>query len=133
EPSPSTTTPSTPPCRSSARLSKLGDARASFRPTPVTAALAPPNGSRLSCGRLGRRRKGVGRQTVPARAQHSAPLKRSTPVSFKRLLGSALTPLRDLSITLRTHHDHQPPDTPQDKPRAKPNKHHTLNPEDRPP
>src|SRR5438552_9177830 len=31
-----------------------------------------PNGSRLSCGRPVRRRKGVGRQSVPARAQHSA-------------------------------------------------------------
>ena len=31
-----------------------------------------PNGSRLSCGRLARRRKGVGRQSEPARAQHSA-------------------------------------------------------------
>src|SRR5207237_9097558 len=33
---------------------------------------APPNGSRLSCGRTARRRKAVGRQSVPARAQHSA-------------------------------------------------------------
>ena len=30
-----------------------------------------PNGSRLSCGRLPRRRKGIGRQSVPARVQHS--------------------------------------------------------------
>src|SRR5438034_385894 len=30
-----------------------------------------PNGSRLSCGRLARRRKGVGRQSVPARARHN--------------------------------------------------------------
>ena len=30
-----------------------------------------PNGSRLSCGRRARRRKVVGRQSVPARAQHS--------------------------------------------------------------
>src|SRR5438105_8503041 len=29
--------------------------------------LTPPNGSRLSCGRLARRRKGGGRQSVPAR------------------------------------------------------------------
>ncbi len=35
----------------------------------------PPNGSRLSCGRLGRRRKGVGRQSVPASTQHSASFK----------------------------------------------------------
>src|SRR5207247_466178 len=35
-------------------------------------SLPPPNGSRLSCGRLARWRKGVGRQSVPARAQHSA-------------------------------------------------------------
>src|SRR5256885_1429141 len=32
---------------------------------------APPNGSRLSCGRPARRRKSSGRQSVPARAQHS--------------------------------------------------------------
>src|SRR5438132_1679611 len=36
---------------------------------------APPNGSRLSCGRPARRRKGVGRQSVPARAQHPASLR----------------------------------------------------------
>src|SRR2546426_6980286 len=50
-----------------------------------------PNGSRLSCGRLARRRKGVGRQSVPVRAQHSVPLKRSPPASFKRLLGGRPT------------------------------------------
>src|SRR5437773_11194385 len=33
------------------------------------------NGSRLSCGRRARRRKGVGRQSVPARAQHSGSLR----------------------------------------------------------
>src|SRR2546426_322267 len=33
--------------------------------------LPPPNGSRLSCGRLARRRKSSGRTSVPARAQHS--------------------------------------------------------------
>ena len=33
--------------------------------------MALPNGSRLSCGRPARRRKAVGRQSVPARAQHS--------------------------------------------------------------
>ena len=33
-----------------------------------------PNGSRLSCGRLARRRKGAGRQSVPARAQRSGSL-----------------------------------------------------------
>src|SRR5437588_4376817 len=37
-----------------------------------------PNGSRLSCGRLARRRKGGGRQSVPTRAQHSASLKAIT-------------------------------------------------------
>src|SRR5216117_763380 len=34
-------------------------------------SLSLPNGTRLSCGRLARRRKAVGRQPVPARAQHS--------------------------------------------------------------
>ena len=37
-----------------------------------------PNGSRLSCGRLARRRKTAGRQSVPARAQHSVSLKAIT-------------------------------------------------------
>ena len=36
---------------------------------------ALPNGSRLSCGRPARRRKAGGRQSVPARAQHSASIK----------------------------------------------------------
>src|SRR6266487_2526142 len=34
-----------------------------------------PNGSRLSCGRLARRRKGVGRRPCPPGAQHSASLR----------------------------------------------------------
>src|SRR5205823_14972897 len=38
-------------------------------------AIGPPNGSRLSCGRPARRRKSSGRQSVPARAQHSASFK----------------------------------------------------------
>src|SRR5438445_20479 len=52
----------------------------------------PPNGSCLSCGRPTRRRKAVGRQSVP-RQEHNTPLplERSPPAGFKRLLGSALT------------------------------------------
>src|SRR5438270_518359 len=51
---------------------------------------APPNGSRLSCGRLARRRKSSGRQSVPRQGHNTPlPLRRSTPASFKRLLGSA--------------------------------------------
>ncbi len=47
-----------------------------------------PNGSRLSCGRLARRRKGRGRQSVPRQGHNTPlPLKRSPPASFKRLLG----------------------------------------------
>src|SRR6058998_2210846 len=34
-------------------------------------SVSRPNGSRLSCGRPARRRKSSGRQSVPARAQHS--------------------------------------------------------------
>src|SRR5437660_3370726 len=50
----------------------------------------PPNGSRLSCGRLARRRKGIGRQSVPRQGHNTPfPLERSPPVSFKRLLGAA--------------------------------------------
>src|SRR6266516_1688576 len=47
--------------------------------------LYPPNGSRLSCGRPTRRRKGVGRQSVPARAQHS--------VSFRAIIARQLQAL----------------------------------------
>ncbi len=47
-----------------------------------------PNGSRLSCGRLARRRKAVGRQSVPRQGHNiPLPLERSPPASFKRLLG----------------------------------------------
>ena len=45
-----------------------------------------PNGSRLSCGRLARRRKGEGRQSVPARAQHSASLKTITARQLQALV-----------------------------------------------
>ena len=47
-----------------------------------------PNGSRLSCGRLTRRRKSGGRSQCP-RPGHNTPLplERSAPASFKRLLG----------------------------------------------
>ena len=45
-----------------------------------------PNGSRLSCGRLARRRKGVGRQSVPARAQHSASLRAITARQLQALV-----------------------------------------------
>src|SRR6266699_3494444 len=38
----------------------------------------PPNGSRLSCGRLARRHKGSGRSPAPARAQHSGSLRAIT-------------------------------------------------------
>src|SRR5216117_1722474 len=52
----------------------------------------PPNGSRLSCGRLARRRKSSGRQSVLRQGHNTPiPLERSPPASFKRLLGSALT------------------------------------------
>src|SRR5438094_8230784 len=53
----------------------------------------PPNGSRSSCGRLARRRKGVGRSPCPARGHNTPlPLERSAPASFKRLLGGATSP-----------------------------------------
>ncbi len=45
-----------------------------------------PNGSRLSCGRPARRRKAVGRQFVPARAQHSASLKAITARQLQALV-----------------------------------------------
>src|SRR5437588_864829 len=52
---------------------------------------APPNGSRLSCGRLARRRKSSGRQSVPARAQHSASLKAITARQLQALVRCPLT------------------------------------------
>src|SRR5881296_2141265 len=52
---------------------------------------APPNGSRLSCGRRARRHNGGGRQSAPRQGANTPfPLKRSPPASFKRLLGAAL-------------------------------------------
>src|SRR6266480_7243985 len=45
-----------------------------------------PNGSRLSCGRLARRRKAVGRQAVPARAQHSGSFKTITARQLQALV-----------------------------------------------
>jgi len=45
-----------------------------------------PNGSRLSCGRLARRRKGAGRSPCPARAQHSASFKAITARQLQALV-----------------------------------------------
>jgi len=45
-----------------------------------------PNGSRLSCGRLARQRKGIGRQSVPTSAQHSASLKAITARQLQALV-----------------------------------------------
>src|SRR2546428_349728 len=57
-------------------------------PARSTYSKPPPNGSRLSCGRPARRRKDVGRQSVPRQGHNTPlPLKRSPPGSFKRLLG----------------------------------------------
>ncbi len=54
-------------------------------------ASVPPNGSRLSCGRPARRRKGVGRSPWPRQGHNTPlPLERSPPVSFKRLLGARI-------------------------------------------
>src|SRR5216117_4108354 len=53
---------------------------------------AAPNGSRLSCGRLARQRKDVGRSPLPRQGHNTPlPLKRPPPASFKRLLGSTYT------------------------------------------
>src|SRR2546422_11429042 len=52
--------------------------------------LAPPNGSRLSCGRNGRGRKAVERQTKRLAGEATQFLPTcDAPGSFKRLLGSA--------------------------------------------
>src|SRR2546430_2200443 len=47
---------------------------------------APPNGSRLSCGRHARRRASSGRQSVAARAQHSDSLKAITARQLQALV-----------------------------------------------
>ncbi len=52
----------------------------------MNSTLSAPNGSRLSCGRPARRRKGSGRQSVPARAQHSASLKAITARQLQALV-----------------------------------------------
>src|SRR5437773_5388952 len=67
--------------------------------------VAPPNGSRLSCGRPARWRKAGGRQSVPRQGHNTPlPLERSPPASFKRLLGraryNASTGLEDLRPAL---------------------------------
>jgi len=49
-----------------------------------------PNGSRLSCGRPAHRRKGVGRQSVPARAQRSVSLTALTARQPQALLGGII-------------------------------------------
>src|SRR5881392_1006036 len=50
---------------------------------------APPNGSRLSCGRLTRRaHPSLNDSSCPSGHNTPLPLKRSPPVSFKRLLDS---------------------------------------------
>jgi hypothetical protein len=64
--------------------------------------VSPPNGSRLSCGRLARRRK-VKWTTVRAwqGTNTLVPLERSPPASFKRLLGSNRFPLASIRETSR--------------------------------
>src|SRR5207302_2439694 len=63
---------------------------------------ARPNGPRLSCGRVARRRKAVGRQSVPRQGHNTPfPLKRSPPVSFKRLLGGTPVRCADMSHCIR--------------------------------
>ncbi len=52
----------------------------------LTVVRSRPNGSRLSCGRPARRRKAVGRQSVPARAQHSASLRAITARQLQALV-----------------------------------------------
>src|SRR6266566_9821174 len=47
---------------------------------------APPNGSRLSCGRPACRRKSSGRQSVPARARHSDSLRAITARQLQALV-----------------------------------------------
>src|SRR5437762_2960200 len=57
----------------------------------------PPNGSRLSCGRPARRRKSVGRQSVPARAQHSASLRA---ITARQLQALVRHPAHGISLAL---------------------------------
>ena len=61
---------------------------------------AAPNGSRLSCGRPARRSKAVGRQSVPARAQHSASLKA---ISARQLQALVRQPVSVLAQHVEAH------------------------------
>ena len=66
----------------------------------------PPNGSRLSCGRLVRRREAGGRQSVPRQGHNTRlPSKRSPPASFKRMLGGgtcSANPLNNAHVALHS-------------------------------
>src|SRR2546425_3925277 len=69
----------------------MGPARQFLHEPPPPQGTRPPNGSRLSCGRPARRRKAGGRQSMPRQGHNTPlPLKRSPPVSFKRMLDGAL-------------------------------------------
>src|SRR3989442_868035 len=61
------------------------------------------NGSRLSCGRLVRRRKGVERQSVPARAQHSASFKAITARQLQALVRLRHRSAKDRLTPSRSH------------------------------
>ena len=63
--------------------------------------VGPPNGSRLSCGRLARRRTGVGRSPCPARAQHSASIKAITARQLQALVRRPVWPLERWRHTAR--------------------------------
>src|SRR5438094_8851437 len=67
---------------------------------PRALSVGPPNGSRLSCGRLARQRKGVGRSPCPARAQHSDSFKAITARQLQ-----ALVRLRGLLLELDAARD----------------------------
>src|SRR5881396_4319292 len=60
---------------------------------------APPNGSRSSCGRLARRRKGSGRQFAPPGRKHSASLSRITAFPGRLTHPAVHWPLIEISMS----------------------------------
>src|SRR5919108_6400688 len=64
-----------------------------------------PNGSRLSCGRLTRRRKGAGRSPMPPRARHNGFLQNE---SARQLQAHVRQPLVELAVFGVGHGRHTP-------------------------
>src|SRR5947199_8471947 len=80
----------------------------------MTAVLALPlPSSRLSCGRPARRRKAIGRQSVPARAQHSASFKAITARQLQALVRRHASPRALILVRAQGRPIANEPDVPE--------------------